>query len=735
MKQTIVTKLLVGLIILSFYSYVVQASNLDGKSNVVFTSNHSVFHDGDFAQGFVRINNGFTILPFSTATFDLLASVSGDIDLRTSGVLQLIGDMCFDVGVTVTRSGFISGRGNKIILHDKLVLPSNSLTRIVSDTDIDGGEHILQLNPNARIVIDSNVTLTLRNMRFINSRNHPMLPCIECQDETSKLAFVQVQFVLGSDFDFKKGQLFFHRDVFFTGTNAFIYSSNQQSYIIPGSTLGFDYGTSFSYAPVGNSSENLINILDQNSSLIMRGCSICLPGESLDFSMGRILREGDVKTQRYAKKILSTLITSTSLDYGNTCTVYALAWNTRGDVLAVGGTAPGNGAGGFGDVNEIRLYLVSNSSFTPLTSLRYGSSVNAFAWNTDGRYLAVGGSGAVSGGGFSNTDELRVYSFDGSTLTAAESMVYGTSIQSIKWSPCGKYVAVGGSGAVSGGGFANTNELRIYRFDDANILTSVTSKAYGDVIKCLSWHPSGRFLAVGGEGAANGSGDFSNNNEIRVYSFDGSSLSAVTSQDYGSGVESLEWNPDGLFLAVGGFGAGNGLGGFSDENELRVYSFDGSSLDALTSKDFGIIDDNGIINSLSWDSSGRHLVVAGSRPILDETVSNSYEYIVSGSDVSIHSYTITTSAMNDVRIYSFDGTDLTLSHSRAYGADCFVAAWHPMEQSIAFGGSAPFMNVPNSLKNNNEVILCTAMFQNEYSPSSKISVTYYGNNLSFGGSL
>ena len=280
---------------------------------------------------------------------------------------------------------------------------------------------------------------------------------------------------------------------------------------------------------------------------------------------GRLLLENKVLINTNAGGgLLSTLSPLTSADYGTA--TYSMRWSPDGRYLAVGGEGAA-AVGGFADTNELRVYRLDGSSLTPIASQNYNGGFGAIGitvirWSPDGKYVAIGGYEPSSTGGFANNDEFRIYSFDGSSLVPLTSQNYGAGsgviVDAIGWTLDGKYVAIGGSSPASGsGGFANTDEIRLYTFNGST-LTPLTSQDYSAIsggINALEWHPSGEVLAVGGEDPVNGFGGFANTDELRLYTFNGSTLTALTSQDYGMRIATLTWSPDGNTLAIGGFSA------------------------------------------------------------------------------------------------------------------------------------------------------------------------------------
>ena len=183
------------------------------------------------------MNNGFTIKPTAKATLDTLISVSGAIDLRETGELQLLNDLVLDSGVTWSSGGKIRGRGKAIILRGNLSIPASKVIHISDDTIIDGKGNMLEIGENSQIFVDHDVTLTVKNIVIYNKRNNPLNSCIKLASHRSMLAFDNSVLAAQNDFSFNRGHLFIHNDFVFTGTSAFIYSSPVASFIAPGSTM------------------------------------------------------------------------------------------------------------------------------------------------------------------------------------------------------------------------------------------------------------------------------------------------------------------------------------------------------------------------------------------------------------------------------------------------------------------------------------------------------------------
>jgi len=127
----------------------------------------------------------------------------------------------------------------------------------------------------------------------------------------------------------------------------------------------------------------------------------------------------------------------------------------------------------------------------------------------------------------------------------------------VSWSPTYKFVAVGGQ----------DRKIRVYYFDiETQMLSLVIETAdLGLIIYSLAWSPDGKFLAAGLQ-----------DGDLFLYSFDPSSLDKTKILDQidskslggiGRHIWSLDWTSDGLFLGVAIRNTG-----------IKIFGFDSSSL-------------------------------------------------------------------------------------------------------------------------------------------------------------
>lgn len=218
-------------------------------------------------------------------------------------------------------------------------------------------------------------------------------------------------------------------------------------------------------------------------------------------------------------------------------------------------------------------------------------------------YIALG---HAAGG----SDELSIWSFNGSALSQVETVNLTASVFITSWHPNGNYLAVGSDKAGA--------QLKVYSWNGSDTLTEVETINYGGTVRGLSWDSDGSYLAIGGYNASK---------EIIVYSWNGSdTLTEVETIDLSANAYDVEFDSTNSYLAV--------ACGVTNE-QVKVYGWNGSN--TLTLKDS--------YNYGSWTMTPSW------------SVSNDYLF-VGGPD-----------ATNTVVALSFDGTSLAKVTSLGYGAN------------------------------------------------------------------
>lgn len=534
--------------------------------------------------------NGFSILAGQSIVFNSRIPVSGLLDL--SGTLSLNSDLYLDSGLTYSGIGKIAGNGYALHLGGNLTIPNSNFFHIYTDTIIEGHGNSINLSDYAEILVDDNVTLTLRNIVVNSSKNGVGNPAIKLTSNRSKLALDNAVLNMANDFYVDRGQLFIHNDASFTGTNALVYRSCVPSFIASKSTLNFDLGTTFSMCPSTftncpystfptTTTNNFTIMKDQSSQLYLNGCSLFTTPTGYRITKGTLLLDNKINIKTKATNSASsnpfTLITSAVASGADVCTTewspdgkYILAIAYYGNKFQIlyfdgsnlidktgGGISVGNPVFGswssdgkyitFGTTNasNAHIYSIRNGFPTLVTSFTaaYANPTSA-KWSPDGKYI---GLACQSGTG------VQVSSFNGASVTSAASMSSSTNSYFLNWSPDGKFFAVGSSGG--------TSTLQVYSFTPPSTLSQVSSTTLGSNVYSLQWSPDGRFIALI---------RIDTDNLLQIYSFKGRGAPLLVGS-INTGVSSnplgFSWTPDGKYLIVCFAGT---------TNNIRMYSFTGN---------------------------------------------------------------------------------------------------------------------------------------------------------------
>ncbi|MCF7799725.1 hypothetical protein K9M16_01870 [Candidatus Babeliales bacterium] len=511
-----------------FCSKILPKSILDGTTNIQYISDHLIFHDEGtdgyyMAQGFVRLNNGFSVLPTGTAFLDTFISVSGGIDLKRTGQIELLSNLTLDANVTLSSGGKINGRGNAIFLEGNLTIPDYSVLNFCGDTIIDGNGNELIIGDAAQLTIDMNKTLTLRNLTLKNTYSTFVyaVPPIRPYATNSKVAFDNVRIEMAQDFLFTQGQFFIHNDVEISGTYKFSYKSTQPSFITKNAQLYFDKDSTFEFYP-STTYNNLIIFQNSASSLYLDGCTLKTTNTGMRLAGGRFFLDNQVTLTTISLDLSDGRYSSES--YSSLSTSRSATWHPSGRFLA------------YTSFGTIRLLNLRGTNLSLAQSITDSPDDNvASAWHPSGNFLAV----ASLGGG------IKLYSFDGLLLTRIASVSTDDTPWGLAWNPDGRFLVATND--------AN-NQNRLYQFKGQTLTQVQEFMDSGIVCWNASWTSDGKYLAIGTSGRE------------EVYEFNGSTLEFICTNGFSNLESHVSWHPNKNLLLS------------TDEGVSHLYYFNGSSL-------------------------------------------------------------------------------------------------------------------------------------------------------------
>ncbi|MBD3195916.1 MAG: hypothetical protein GF317_12715, partial [Candidatus Lokiarchaeota archaeon] len=530
-------------------------------------------------ENLVFYKAGFTVNVGKTLTLNTPLEVRGKLSLL--GTLKLDGDLYLGSGATLFKGGEINGNGRSIHLSDNLYVPANQVLHLSGNTVIEGHGNTLTLSENAQLFVDTDVSVTLRNLVINSTRNGLGNSPVKCTASSSKLSLDNVKLAFQDDFNFDIGRLFFNNDVCFTGTNSFFYYSTNPSYIKSKSKVTFEPNTTFNFRPATDASRELINLEDKSSRICLNGCTLKTTHTGLRLTKGSLTFDNKVSlTSAAALKIIDLSGSLASLDFGTG--VNAVSWRPDGKFVAVAGSG-----------ENLSIYSFDGNSLTLVDDVSDEGAFLSVSWSLDGKYLILG----------TNTGRYEVLSFDGSSLSYIDGVSYSgiPNIYSVTFSPDNKYVAVAGS--------MTNYQLYLYSFD-GNSLTETFSLDYGTDIRSVDWHPDGDKFLIGGNG--HDANDF----DWEIYRFNGYSdigtywqrIAQYNFGGTGSTVYSVAWNPDGRYFATG---FDNGTNHYAE-----ILGFGGNSISNLDVR----VSYGNAAYSVDWFNDGRYIIVGGDNSGNDITI-------------------------------------------------------------------------------------------------------------------
>lgn len=212
--------------------------------------------------------------------------------------------------------------------------------------------------------------------------------------------------------------------------------------------------------------------------------------------------------------------------------------------------------------------------------------VDTVAWSPDGKFIASGGS----------DDTGRIWDPATGKLITMLNGIQG-SVLDVEWSPDSKYLATATAEV--------TDTVRIWDAATWQVVAKWKPKIIG--VSSVSWSPDGERLAVGIDGLFEGQ---LTHGVVAVYTPNGQLTASLTYPDSVSGVK---WSPNGKYIAFDTtyFAGGKGIANLYHNRILmwEVAKGDGASTAQNTTT---LIDTSLAGGGMSWSPNGQLLAVVGS---------------------------------------------------------------------------------------------------------------------------
>lgn len=210
-----------------------------------------------------------------------------------------------------------------VLYNTKMVMNSDVLMgapiTFQGNCCIEGNDNVLDVSAINNFSIASTSTLLLKNMTLQGIFNNK----INFVDNTGVLQLQDVTWVQTNTYNFTTGALRIQNSVLFTGTTPFIYQSTQPLTINANSTLMFDSGMTFSYAP-SSSANNLIRMTDQTSIVYFNTTNLFASAVGMQLTKGTLVIDGPCSVTSSALNSSQGISFGDGASAANNCTVKIL---------------------------------------------------------------------------------------------------------------------------------------------------------------------------------------------------------------------------------------------------------------------------------------------------------------------------------------------------------------------------------------------------------------------------
>lgn len=274
--------------------------------------------------------------------------------------------------------------------------------------------------------------------------------------------------------------------------------------------------------------------------------------------------------------IFSLSLTTSARSSINGGTRYGFVWSKDDTYLTAGADVSAG--------KELRIYYFNGLTLTTTQAIDTGY-LDGAAWNPRSNYLGIAYN---DGGSNSSLQIYRLTVSNGSFVSTAlvTPPLANTGVAEMDWHQSGNFLAYTTDNA------PNPTNFLVYPFSQVTGLlgTPITLGSVATAFRRVSWAPGGNYLVWS---SLNNPG--SGNPEVFITSFNGTSLTVTTSAEIGEDVHGADWSPTGTYIAIG------------TETSLRIYQHQLSPQSLLEVQSARISGLPGI-GAVAWDRTGSYLV-------------------------------------------------------------------------------------------------------------------------------
>ena len=162
------------------------------------------------------------------------------------------------------------------------------------------GRNILQFGTDGKITVTNGSHLIIEDARIKGIANNK----ISCLDDDGVITLRDVDWIQGGNYNFSNGAMIWQNDVLMTGDYIFAYQTKKTSTLLCKSMLELDVGFTFSYNP-GSASEDLIDMIDNSSVLLLNGATLHTTVTGLQLTDGKlkVLRDSFLSSEKETRVI------------------------------------------------------------------------------------------------------------------------------------------------------------------------------------------------------------------------------------------------------------------------------------------------------------------------------------------------------------------------------------------------------------------------------------------------